>query len=124
MLINLVPHGQRTGSIDATMARLAERTRDVPGIALYTQPVQELTIEDRVSRTQYQFTLTSPDTELLAEWNDKLLQHLRTLPELQDITSDLQQQGQQAYVDVDRDAAARLGVSMAAIDDALYSAYG
>ncbi|MEI2415248.1 multidrug efflux RND transporter permease subunit [Orrella sp. JC864] len=123
MLINLVPHGQRTGTLQQTMARLAERTRDVPGIVLYTQPVQELTIEDRVSRTQYQFTLTSPDTELLAEWNARLVEHLSTLPELSEVASDLQQQGQQAYIDVDRDAAARLGVSMSDIDNALYSAY-
>ncbi len=124
MLINLVPHAERSGTLQQTMARLSERTRDVPGIVLYTQPVQELTIEDRVSRTQYQFTLTSPDTELLSEWNDKLVARLAELPELSEVASDLQQQGQQAYVDVDRDAAARLGVSMSDIDNALYSAYG
>lgn len=124
MLINLVPHGARSAPIHDILARLTERTQEVPGITLYTQPVQELSIEDRVSRTQFQFTLTTPDATLLAEWSDKLVAALRELPELGDVASDLQQQGLQAYVDVNRDAASRLGISMADIDNTLYSAYG
>jgi len=124
ILINLRPHGERSDSAQAIMRRLAERARAVSGIVLYMQPAQELTIEDRVSRAQYQFTLTSPDQELLGEWTPRLVSHLRGLPELDDVSSDLQQGGLQLYVDVDRDAAARLGVTMAAIDNTLYSAYG
>ena len=124
ILINLRPHGERSDSAQTIMRRLAERARAVSGIVLYMQPAQELTIEDRVSRAQYQFTLTSPDQELLGEWTPRLVSHLRGLPELDDVSSDLQQGGLQLYVDVDRDAAARLGVTMAAIDNTLYSAYG
>src|SRR5690606_19883456 len=98
--------------------------REVSGITLYLQPVQELTIEDRVSRTQYQFTLTSPDEELLHEWAPRLVSHLESLPELADVASDLQNRGLQAYVEIDRDAASRLGISVADIDEALYSSFG
>jgi len=122
--VNLRPHGQRSDSVQAIMRRLTERTASIPGISLYMQPAQELTIEDRVSRAQYQFTLTSPDEALLAQWTPRLVQRLRELDELRDVSSDLQQGGLELYIDVDRDAAARLGVTMSAIDNALYSAYG
>jgi multidrug efflux pump len=88
------------------------------------QPVQELTIEDRVSRTQFQFTLTTPDEELLHEWVPKLVTELSALPQLSDVASDLQNRGLQAYLEIDRDAASRIGVSVADIDDTLYSAFG
>jgi multidrug efflux pump len=92
---------------------------------LYLQPVQDLTIEDRISRTQYQFTVTSADTELLSEWAPRLVQRLQDdAPALADVATDLQDSGLQAYLDIDRDAASRLGVSIAAIDNALYSAFG
>src|SRR4029078_6941631 len=98
--------------------------RDVPGITLYMQPVQDLTVEDRVSRTQYQYTLEAPDGTLLTEWVPKLVERLSALPELTDVASDLQDQGLQAYVDIDRDTAGRLGIKPAAIDTALYNAFG
>jgi len=124
MLINLAPRGDRSETADDIIARLAEKAQAVKGIALYLQPVQELTIEDRVSRTQYQFMLTSPDEELLARWVPRVVSRLQQLPQLADVASDLQDQGLQAFLEIDRDAASRLGVSVASIDDALYSAFG
>ncbi|MBA0279810.1 multidrug efflux RND transporter permease subunit [Stenotrophomonas maltophilia] len=123
LLIELKPHGDRDGAA-VVMARLQQRVSKIPGISLYLQPVQELGIEDRISRTQYQFTLTTPDLETLERWTPKLLQALRQQPALRDVASDLQMQGRQARVNIDRDAAARLGVSVEAVADALYDAYG
>ena len=122
--IELKPHGERDGDLPRLMARLAARAAGVPGITLYLQPVQDLTIEDRVSRTQYQFTMEDPNGAELATWVGRLVARLRTLPALADVASDLQDQGLQAYVDIDRASAGRLGVSVAAIDNALYDAYG
>ncbi|WP_324781088.1 MdtB/MuxB family multidrug efflux RND transporter permease subunit [Thiobacillus sedimenti] len=122
--IALKPKAQRKDAVGPIMRRLAEAAKQVPGIALYLQPVQDLTIEDRVSRSQYQFTLGSPDAQALAEWVPKLVARLKQLPELADVASDLQNDGLQAYVDIDRDASGRLGVSVAAIDNALYDAFG
>ncbi|PAW67101.1 MAG: multidrug transporter subunit MdtC [Opitutia bacterium Tous-C1TDCM] len=124
MLINLKPHGERRDSAAQVIDRLREAAREVPGIALYLQPIQELTIEDRVSRTQFQFTLTSPDEELLHNWVPQLIGRLQEQPELADVASDLQNRGLQAYLEIDRNAASRLGVTVAEIDDALYSAFG
>jgi multidrug efflux pump len=124
MLINLKPHGDRDSDALEVMDRLRARALDVPGISLYLQPVQDPTIEDRVSRTQFQFSLTCPDGQLLEEWVPQLVERLSTLPELSDVVSDLQTNGLQAYLDIDRDAASRLGISVAEIDDALYSAFG
>jgi multidrug efflux pump len=94
------------------------------GIALYLQPVQDLTIEDRVSRTQYQFTLEGADATELATWTNRMVERLRQEPRLADVVSDLQDQGLQAYVTIDRDTAGRLGVTPAAVDNALYNAFG
>ena len=124
MLINLKPHGERRDSALAIIERLRENVRHVPGITLYMQPVQELTIEDKVSRTQFQFTLTCPDEVLLHEWVPKLIADLQQVPVLADVASDMQNQGLQAFLEIDRDAASRLGVTVADIDDALYSAFG
>ncbi|MEN5424949.1 multidrug efflux RND transporter permease subunit [Stenotrophomonas pennii] len=127
LLIELKPHGERgggAGDIASVMARLQQRVADIPGITLYLQPVQELGIEDRISRSQYQFTLTSPELDTLQQWTPTLLQELRASPALRDVASDLQMQGRQARVVIDRDAAARLGVSVEAVADALYDAYG
>jgi multidrug efflux pump len=111
---------------DATsvMSRLKQSLSDVPGLQFYLQPVQDLTVEDRVSRTQYQLTLESADPALLEQWAPKLVERLRQQPELADVVDDLQEDGLNTVVDIDRDAAARLGVSAAAIDDALYDAFG
>jgi multidrug efflux pump len=124
MQIALKPLAQRRESATAVMRRLAEAAKHVPGITLYLQPVQDLTIEDRISRAQYQFMLGSPDAQALAEWVPKLVTRLKQLPQLSDVASDLQNNGLQAYVDIDRDAAGRLGVTVAAIDNALYDAFG
>ncbi|HEV8109147.1 MAG TPA: multidrug efflux RND transporter permease subunit, partial [Burkholderiales bacterium] len=123
MLINLKPHSQR-GKLADAMARLQARAAEVEGIKLYLQPVQDLTIEDRVSRTQYQFTLEAPSGAELAQWTHRLVERLSELPQLADVASDLQDEGLQAFVEIDRDSAARLGVTPAAIDNALYNAYG
>jgi len=123
MLINLKPHAQRGNLADA-MARLQARAAEVEGIKLYLQPVQDLTIEDRVSRTQYQFTLEAPSGAELAQWTHRLVARLAELPQLADVASDLQDEGLQAFVQIDRDSAARLGVTPAAIDNVLYNAYG
>ncbi len=124
MLINLRPHSERRERAPAIIARLLESARSVPGITLYLQPVQELSIEDRVSRTQFQFTLTSPDGALLESWVPEFIALLQAQPELADVASDQQTRGLQAFVEIDRDAASRLGVSVADIGDALYNAYG
>ncbi len=123
VLIALKPHSQRD-SAAVVMERLKSRLASLEGIALYMQPVQDLTIEDRVSRTQYQFTLESADADALALWTTRVLDRLKTLPQLMDVASDLQDQGLQAYVTIDRDTAGRLGVTPAAIDNALYNAFG
>ncbi|NML26646.1 MdtB/MuxB family multidrug efflux RND transporter permease subunit [Zoogloea dura] len=124
MNITLRPLAERDASASEVIRRLAPEVRKVAGITLYMQPVQDLTIEDRVSRTQYQFSLQSPDSAALAEWVPRLVDSLKALPQLADVASDLQDKGLQAWVEIDRAAAARLGVSTAAIDNALYNAYG
>ncbi len=124
LLIELKPHAQRSSDAQAIIARLQQRVAHVPGITLYLQPVQELGIEDRISRTQYQFTLTSPDSEQLAQWTPRLLAYLQQSAALADVASDLQDQGLQAHVLIDRVAAARLGISVDAVADALYDAFG
>ena len=123
LLIALKPHGQRE-KVSVVMARLKERLSRAEGMSLYMQPVQDLTIEDRVSRTQYQLTLESANVEELRTWTQRTVDKLRTLPEVADVASDLQDQGLQAYVTIDRDTAGRLGVTPAAIDNALYNAFG
>ncbi|TWR92043.1 MdtB/MuxB family multidrug efflux RND transporter permease subunit [Pseudomonas saxonica] len=124
MLINLKPHGDRSETASEVIARLQPQVDKQSGIRLFMQPVQDLTIEDRVSRTQYQFSLTSPDAELLSTWTQKLVTALSNQPELTDVASDLQDKGLQVYLVIDRDAASRLGVTVANITDALYDAFG
>lgn len=124
LLINLKAHGQRDLSAAQVITRLQPEIDKLVGIRLFMQPVQDLTIEDRVSRTQYQFSMSSPDAELLALWSDKLVHALSQLPELTDVASDLQDKGLQVYLVIDRDAASRLGVSVSTITDALYDAFG
>ena len=122
-LINLKDHAKRDG-VAAVMQRLHESARNVTGVTLYLQPVQDLTIEDRVSRTQYQFTLGSPNLDDLTAAVPKLVDRLNQRPELSDVASDLQSRGLQAYLTIDRDTAGRLGVTPAAIDQILYDAFG
>jgi multidrug efflux pump len=124
LLINLKPFDQRDVSVQQVIRRLQPELAQLPGTKLYLQPVQDLSIEDRISRTQYQFSLEDPKQENLRYWVPKLVERLEQLPELVDVASDLQDQGLQAYLQIDRDQAARLGVSLAAINSALYNAFG
>lgn len=124
LLINLKPHAERDVTASAVIERLRPELAKVAGIQLFLQPVQDLTIEDRVSRTQFQFSLESPDAALLEEWTPRLTEALSDQPALIDVANDLQNRGLQVYLNIDRDAASRLGVSVSAIDDALYDAFG
>ncbi|MBS1158725.1 MAG: acrB [Proteobacteria bacterium] len=112
------------GALTPVIDRLQAKADAVPGIRLWLQPMQDLTINDRIARTQYQFTVQSPSQDDLSEWVPKLVDRFTALPQLEHVTSDLQDKGLVAYVDIDRDAAARLGVSVTAIDNALYNAFG
>ncbi|MDO9321640.1 MAG: MdtB/MuxB family multidrug efflux RND transporter permease subunit [Pseudomonas sp.] len=124
LLINLKPFAERDVSVQQVIRRLQPQLAKLPGTKLYLQPVQNLSIEDRITRTQYQFSLEDPNQENLRYWVPKLVERLQQLPELADVASDLQDQGLQAYLQIDRDQAARLGVSLASIDNALYNAFG
>jgi len=124
MLINLKPQEERGGGVADVIRRLQERLAAVDGAALYLQPVQDLAVESRVSRTQYQCTLESPDAAELAEWAPRFVARLQSLPELADVASDQEEGGLQARLVIDRDSASRLGITPQMIDDALYDAYG
>src|SRR6266481_5494089 len=124
LLINLKPHELRKSDIATVMRRLKDAAASLTGITLYMQPVQDLTIEGTVSRTQYQFILQDADPVQLAEWTPKLVDRLRTLPELGDVASDISAQGLSVFVEIDRDQAARFGITPATIDNALYDSYG
>jgi multidrug efflux pump len=106
------------------MRRIQRRVASVPGITLYMRPVQDLTIDSTATRTQYQFVLQTPYPEELNAWVPRLIERLRQEPALTDIASNLQNGGLAAYVEVDRDTAARFGITLATIDNALYSAFG
>ncbi|QEY18254.1 multidrug efflux RND transporter permease subunit [Cellvibrio sp. KY-GH-1] len=123
LLINLKAHGERDDHASDIIRRLQERIVGISGITAWFQPLQELSIEDRVSRTQYQFTLTAPEIALLDETLPQVLERLRMEPALADVAADLQTRGLQAYVEIDRDAAARLGVNVSNIASSLQTAY-
>ncbi|CAK0776409.1 multidrug efflux pump RND permease subunit MdtB [Gammaproteobacteria bacterium] len=124
MLITLKPLSERQENARAVILRLQDEATAVPGISLYLQPVQDVTIDNRVSRTQYQFTLESPDSITIDTWTPRLLERLQQVPLLANVANDLQERGLQAFVAIDRDTAGRLGVTAAAIDNALYDAFG
>jgi len=124
MLISLKPLEQRGDRVATVIARLQQQAAQVSGIEAFLQPVQDLTIDDIVSRNPYQFSISATSMEELETSNDVLLDKLRTLPQFTSVTSSLQNNGLQAFVDIDRDAASRLGISVATIDGALYSAFG
>jgi multidrug efflux pump len=124
ILINLKPLAERDARTPEIIARLQERARAVEGMRLYMQPVQDLTIEDRVSRTQYQFVLGAASQSELATWTRRLVERLQAATALADVASDVQVEGLQAYVEIDRDTAGRLGVTPAAVSTALYNAFG
>jgi multidrug efflux pump len=124
ILINLKPHDKRKTDIATIMRRIQSSTTSLTGITLYMQPVQDLTIEGTVSKTQYQFILQDPDPVQLAEWTPKLVDKLRQLPQLGDVASDISDKGLSIFVEIDRDQAARFGITPATIDNALYDSYG
>ncbi len=122
--INLKPLDERDDRVQTVIARLQNAVSGIPGIELYLQPTQDLTIDTTVSRTQYQFTLQANSLDALSNWVPQLLARLQALPQLSDVSSDWQDKGLAAYINVDRDSASRLGISMADVDNALYNAFG
>jgi len=124
ILINLKPLAERKISASDVLRRLQPALAQVEGITLFMQPVQDLTVEDRVSQTQYQYTLEDANADELNEWTGKLVARMQTLPELRDVATDQQTHGMQARLVIDRVTASRLGITPQAIDNALYDAFG
>jgi multidrug efflux pump len=122
--INLKPRNQRKETASEIIRDLQPELAKVEGITLYMQPVQDLSVESRVSRTQYQYSMEDADATELASWSQQLLQKLQSLPQLRDVASDQQNNGLQANLIIDRDTASRLGILPQAIDDTLYDAFG
>jgi hydrophobe/amphiphile efflux-1 (HAE1) family protein len=122
--IVLKPREQRHSTVEQIIARLRAAAHDVAGINLFLQPAQDLQIDTRVSRTQFQYTLQDTSAAELNEWTPKLLARLRALPQLADVASDQQTSGLQLHVDIDRTRASRMNVPIQAIDDTLYDAFG
>jgi multidrug efflux pump len=123
-LINLKPRNDRSLSASDIITRLNREVADIPGVKLWLQPAQDLTIATTVSRTQYQFVLKNPDQKQLNIWIPKVVDKLSALPELADVVSDLAEQGQSLDIVIDRPTAARFGITTASIDNALYDAFG
>jgi multidrug efflux pump len=122
--INLKPLAERRTDVSTIIRRLQAKVADLSGIALYMQAVQDLSVEDRVSRTQYQYSLEHPDPEQLDQWSTRLLADLRHAPALQDVATDQQNGGLRAHLTIDRDTASRFGITAQNVDDTLYSAFG
>ena len=122
--INLKPRDKRSDDASAIIRRLQPELAKVQGITLYMQPVQDLTVEDRVSRTQFQYSIEDADANELAQWTPKLVAKLQTLPELRDVATDQLNGGLKTTLSIDRDTASRLGIFPQAIDNTLYDAYG
>jgi multidrug efflux pump len=124
IMINLKPNDERNATVSEIIERLKQQTASVSDITLYMQPVQDLTIDDTVSRTQYNFIMTDANTDELNAWVPRIIEKLRTLPQLADVASDQQAQGLSAFVQIDRDTAGRFGITPATIDNALYDSFG
>ena len=124
ILINLKPLGDRGISASDVIRRLQPELANVDGITLYMQPVQDLTVEDRVSRTQYQYTLEDPDANELNEWTARFVEKLKQIPELRDVATDQQTDGLAASLVIDRVTASRMGITPTAIDQTLYDGFG
>ena len=122
--INLKPLEERRVSASDIIRRLQPQLAQVQDVTLFMQPVQDLTVEDRVSRTQYQYSIECPDAEELYAWTPRLIEKLQTLPELRDVASDQQNGGLKATLVIDRDTASRFGITPQMIDDTLYDAFG
>jgi multidrug efflux pump len=124
MQINLKPHDERKVNASDIIRRLQPQLEKVEGITLYMQPVQDLTVDDRVSRTQFQYSLEDADPNELNVWAPRLVEKLQSMPQLRDVASDQQTEGLQATLTIDRDSAARFGITPQMIDDTLYDAFG
>ena len=124
ILVNLKPLHERRVSATEIIRRLQPKLAQVEGITLYMQPVQDLTIEDRVSRTQYQYTLEDPDSRELGVWAQRLTDRLRASPVLRDVATDQQDQGLRAFLTIDRATASRFGITPQLVDDTLYDSFG
>ncbi|MBC7794586.1 MAG: multidrug efflux RND transporter permease subunit [Clostridia bacterium] len=124
LLISLKSHAKRSASAETIARRLSESVKAVVGISVYLQPVQDLTIDSRVARTQYQLSLQDASLIELSAWTPKLVEKLQTLPELTDVTSDLSTGGRSLFVTIDRSTASRYGISPATVGNALYDAFG
>jgi multidrug efflux pump len=124
MLINLKPRSERTLTATQVIRRLQQETSGVRGISLFMQPAQDLTIDSTVSRTQYQFVLESANAAEFDAWVPRLMDRLAKQPELIDVTSDLQNKGLSMFIRIDRDAAARFGITAATVDNVLYDVFG
>ena len=124
ILINLKPLGDRGINASAVIRRLQSELAKVDGITLYMQPVQDLTVEDRVSRTQYQYTLEDPDQNELNQWTARLMEKLGQLPQIQDVATDQQASGLSAALVIDRVTASRMGITPTSIDQTLYDGFG
>jgi multidrug efflux pump len=122
--INLKPLNQRNLSASDVIRRIQSSLKEVEGISLYMQPVQDISVEDIVSRTEYQYSLQDPNADELSQYAGKFVDRLKSLPELADVASDLQTQGRQAALSFDRQTAARLGITPQNIDDSLYDSFG
>jgi len=122
--INLKARDQRSDDASAIIRRLQPELAKVQGITLYMQSVQDLTVEDRVSRTQFQYSIEDADANELAQWTPKLVAKLETLPELRDVATDQLNEGLRTHIAIDRDTASRLGILPQAIDNTLYDAFG
>jgi multidrug efflux pump len=122
--INLKPLDERKISASEVIRRLQPKLAEVEGITLYMQPIQDLTVEDRVSRTQFQYTLEDPDQNELNHWTSRFVEKLKELPELRDVATDQQTSGLAASLTVDRVTASRMGISPQMIDETLYDAFG
>ena len=124
VLINLKDRGHRTGSLTKVMDTLRQRASTVAGMTLYLQPVQDLTIDSNISRTEYQFALEGFDQTQINSWAGKLVERLNQDSKVRNVGADVQSEGLSTFVNIDRDSAARLGVAPSTIDDALYDAFG
>ena len=122
--INLKPREERRDDALAIIRRLQPELAKVNGITLYMQPVQDLTVEDRVSRTQFQYSIEDADAQELAQWTPKLLEKMRASPVLRDVATDQLNGGLKTTIAIDRDTASRLGILPQAIDNTLYDAFG
>ena len=122
--INLKPIEERQLTASDVIRRLETRLADVHGVTFFMQPVQDLTVEDRVSRTQFQYTFEDSDARELAEWVPQFVERLRVQPEVRDVATDQQDQGLRAHLVIDRETASRLGITPQMIDDTLYDAFG